>query len=105
MYPLAPDGAGHDLHRACFFRAPIADCDFPHTAASGGKQSSMPAEQALGRERRIVFLSRIEDHLDDALDVAIGRSEGADIHAETARKRRAHLVPVEDFAFNLARLD
>ena len=46
----------------------------------------MPAEQALGLERFVVFEGRIEDHLDDTLDVAIGGSKRADVHAQPARK-------------------
>ena len=105
VHALAADGTGDDLHRTCFFGAPVADSDLAHAAASGRKQRSVPSEQALGRERRIVFFRSVKDHFDDALDVAVGRSECADIHAETARKRRAHLILVEDFAFDLARLD
>src|SRR5579871_170722 len=64
----------------------------------------MPAEQALGCKRLGVFFGRVEHHLDDALDVTVGRSEPADIHAEAARERGAHLTLVEDFALDLARL-
>ena len=62
----------------------------------------MPAEQAFLGERLVVFLGGVEHHLDDALDIAVGGREGADIHAEAAGDRGAHLILVEDFAFDLA---
>src|SRR6185312_16276069 len=63
----------------------------------------MPAEQALGCKRFGVFFGRVEHHFDDALDVAVGRSESADIDPKPTRERRAHLILVEDLALDLAR--
>jgi len=65
----------------------------------------VPAEQSLCRQQRIIFFSGIEHHLDDALDVTIGRRERADIHPQPARERGAHLIAIEHLAFNLARLE
>jgi len=45
-------------------------------APAGRKQRSMPAEQALGGEWIVVVLGRVEHHLDDTLDVAVGRLDG-----------------------------
>ena len=52
-----------------------------------------------------VVLGCIEHHLDHALDVAVGRNQATDIHAQPARDRGAHLIRVEDLAFDLAGLE
>ena len=53
----------------------------------------------------LIVLRGVEHHLDDALDIAIGGRQGADVHAEAARDRGADLLAIEHFAFDLARLE
>ena len=65
----------------------------------------MPCEQPLGGERLVVMARGVEHHLDDALDVAVCRLEGADVHAEAAGDGGADLFGVELFAFDLAALE
>ena len=65
----------------------------------------MPGEQAVLGERRRKVLGRVEHHLDHAVDVAVRRGEGSDIHAEAAGDRGSHLILVEQFAFDFAGLE
>src|SRR5262249_30279209 len=75
------------------------------TAAAGWKYRSVPGEQPLSRERLVIFLSGIEHHLDHALDISVGWRESARIYAEPPGDRRTHLLLIEDFALDFARLD
>src|ERR1035441_9350130 len=43
-------------------------------------------------------------HLTHPLAFRVGGGNAADIHSQTARDGGAHLLPIEHFAFNLARL-
>src|ERR1700733_14305376 len=65
----------------------------------------MPAEESLLGQRRVVALGGVEHHLDDAFDVSVDGGEGTDVETEAARYGRAHLLLVEDFAFDFAGLD
>ena len=65
----------------------------------------MPGEQPLGRERLLVVARGVEHHLDDALDMAVGGLQPADVHAETAGDRGADLLGVQLLAFDLAGLE
>jgi hypothetical protein len=44
----------------------------------------VPGEQALPGQGFVVVLGRVEHHLDDTLDMAIGRRESADVDAEAS---------------------
>ena len=55
--------------------APGAHLDLVHTAAAGRKQRRVPAEQPVGRESLFVFLSGIERHLDDAIELLTSVTE------------------------------
>ena len=68
-----------------------------------GNSAACQPKSLLLRQRFGIALRRIEHHLDDAFDITVGGSQPADIHAEAARDRRAHLLPVENLAFNFAR--
>ena len=76
-----------------------------HAAAPCREQRRVPAEQPLLGQRLGVVLRGVEHHLDDALNVAVRRRQRADIHAETPGDGGAHLIPVEDFALDLAGLE
>ena len=52
-----------------------------------------------------ILLGRVEHHLDDAFDIAVGGRQRADVHAQPAGDRGAHLIRVEDLTFDLARLE
>ena len=65
----------------------------------------MPPEQPLRRQRLAVALCRVEHHLDDALDMAVGRLQPADVDAKLARDRRADLIGIQPVALDLAALD
>ena len=65
----------------------------------------MPAEHPLGGQRPVIVLRGIEHHLDHPLDVPVGRRQRADVDAEAAGDRGAHLVLVEDFAFDFRGLE
>ena len=51
----------------------------------------------------LIFLGGVEHHLDDAVDMPVGRRQCPDIESETACERGAYLIDVEDFALDLAR--
>src|ERR1051326_1257280 len=73
MHALAPDGTRDNLHRAGLVIPPGADRYLAHAAAAGWEHRSVPGEQALVGQRLFVFLSRVEHHLDEALNLAVGR--------------------------------
>ena len=75
---------------------------FVHPAAAGRKQRGMPAEQAFFGQGLGILLGGVEHHLNDAFDVPVGGGKCPDIEPEAAGDRGAHLVAVEDFAFDLA---
>ena len=81
---------------------PCAHGDLAHSAAASRKQRGMPGEQPLIGQGRRIILGRVEHHLDDAFDVAIGRHKPSDVRAEMTREGRAHLFLVEQLAFDLA---
>src|SRR5262245_28898713 len=64
----------------------------------------MPSEEALGSQRQVVVLRRVEHHLHDTFDVTIRRFQGAYIHPELSSDRRTNLAGVEFLAFDLAAL-
>ena len=64
----------------------------------------MPGEEPFFGQRLLISLCRIEHHLNDTLDIAVGSRQSADIDSQTARNGGAHLIPVENLAFNLTRL-
>ena len=105
MDPLVPDGTGDNLHGAALVlrHAPTVIC--AHAAAPGREQGGMPGEQALVGQRLGVFLGGIEHHLDDALDVPVGRRQRADIHPQPARDRGSNLILFQDLALDLTGLD
>lgn len=61
----------------------------------------MPAEQALLGQRLVVLLRRVEHHLHDAVDVAVGTLEADDLEPQAPGHPRAHLVGVEPLALDL----
>ena len=63
----------------------------------------MPAEQAFLRQWILIFLGGVEHHLDDAVDIPIGRRHGPDIESQASSEGGAHLVDVEDLSLDLAR--
>lgn len=69
--------------------------------ARAGEATSPRGDTVRGRcaERS---LGRVEHQFDDALHVAVGRDQAADIHAETAGKRGANLVAIKLLALDLA---
>jgi hypothetical protein len=105
MHALAPGRPGHHLHGSAFVLAPCADRDLEHSTVARGKQGGMPRVEPLFGKRFIVVLGGVEHHFDDALDVPIGRGQGADIHAESPRNRRTHMLSVEALALDLTRLE
>ena len=104
VHALAADRAGHDLHRRGPVVTPHADVDRVHAAASGRKERRVPAEEPFFGQRPIETLGGVEHHFHHAFDVPVGRFQAADVDAETARERRAHLVGVEGLALDLAAL-
>ena len=65
----------------------------------------MPGAQALVRERRGVALRGVERHLHNAVDVAVGGDQAADVEAQAARDGGAHLVLVQLLALDVAALE
>src|SRR5436305_3438746 len=65
----------------------------------------MPGEQPFGGQRLVEPTRGVEHHLDDPLDMAVGRLEGADVHPQPPGDRRADLLDVERLPFDLAALD
>jgi len=55
--------------------------------------------------RVIVILCRIEHHLDDALDIPVSGGQSANAQTKTTCNRRAHLVGIKNFAFDLGRFE
>ena len=94
---LPADRAGDDLHGACASIAPGADRDLFHAAAAGGKERGVPAEQAFGGQRLVVFLGRVEHHLDNAFHIAVGRRQGADIACRGGARARSVPDPCREF--------
>ena len=62
----------------------------------------MPPEQAFRCERPVIVLRRVQHHFHDALDVTVRRPQPADVDSEPASDRRAHLLGIQLFAFDLA---
>jgi hypothetical protein len=62
----------------------------------------VPTEQPFSSKRHVIPFGCIEYHLDDAINVAICGRESAYIHSKAPRDRGTHLVPIEDFALDLA---
>src|ERR1035441_3166950 len=92
------------LHGAGLVIAPCTNGDFHHAAACGWKQRRVPGEEPLLGQGFGIVLRCVEHHLNDTLDLTVGGGQPADIHSQTARDGGAHLLPIEHFAFNLARL-
>src|SRR5579872_844717 len=65
----------------------------------------MPSEKALARQRLSKILAGIEDHFNNTLDVAVRRTEPGDIHSQPPSKGGAHVIRIEGFPLDLARLD
>ena len=65
----------------------------------------MPAQEALGRQRRCGTGGGVEHHVDDALDVTVHRRDRTDVHTEAPCDGRAHRCHVQHFALDLAGLD
>jgi hypothetical protein len=104
MHPLAADGTGDYLHRVGLLVAPSPDRDSPHLAAAGREQRRVPVVQSVCGKWLVVAPRRVEHHLDDALDVAIGPPESADVHAEATRDRRLHFRRIERLPLDVAAL-
>src|SRR5262245_12910088 len=65
----------------------------------------MPSVETVSRQRGCMVLGGIKDDLADALDIAIGRCERANLDAEPSRDRGSHFVTIEDLSLYLARFD
>lgn len=65
----------------------------------------MPGEQSLFGQRIGIMLGRIQHHLYDAFDIPIHRCQRADIHAQSPGYGGIHLLAIEVFTPDLARLD
>jgi hypothetical protein len=63
----------------------------------------MPAKEPLFRQRFIILLHRVEDHLHDALYVAISRRQSSNINAKASRDCRSHLFFIEVLSLDLVR--
>ena len=64
----------------------------------------MPPEEAVRHERLIVVSSRVEHHLDDALDVPVRGLQRAHVHAEPPGNRRPDLLGFQSLSLDLAAL-
>src|SRR5579863_10398463 len=64
----------------------------------------MPGKEPLRAERLAIVSRCVEHHLDHSLDTAVSRLERTGFHAKAARDRRAYLLRVEPFPFDLAAL-
>ena len=105
MHFLAAYRARDNLHRTCAVIAPRSDDDLAHAAASGRKQRRVPREKPLFGQGLQVAARRVEHHFDNALDIAIGGNQPADVHAEPPGDRRADLIGRELLSLDLARSD
>ncbi len=65
----------------------------------------MPAPQALGRQRMVMPLRGIKQHVDDAISSTVSGSQGADVDTQAPGKRRTHRMRVEGFALDFAGLE
>jgi hypothetical protein len=65
----------------------------------------VPRRQPVRGQRLCELLGRVEQHLDDAVDIAIGGDQSRDVHAEPACERGTHLGAVENLALDLARFN
>ena len=65
----------------------------------------MPRRQPVRGQRLRELLGRVEQHLDDPVDVAIAWDQSGDVHPQPARERGTHLGVVENLALDLARFD
>ena len=73
VHLLPADWPRDNLHRAAAIVAPVADGDFLKTTSARGEECRVPAEQPVGRQGLRVVGGCVEHHLDDALDIAVGR--------------------------------
>src|SRR5260370_4136592 len=105
MDALAAKGTGDDLHWSGFFVAPCASDNFSHTASPCREERCVPGEQPVLRKLFFVLLRSVEHHLDHTFDVAVGGRQRCHVASKTARDRGPHLILVEDFALDLARLE
>ncbi len=51
------------------------------------EERRVPAKEPIWRQGLIVALGRVEHHFHYPLDVAVGRRQTADVHAETTSER------------------
>src|SRR5688572_17476398 len=105
MHALATHWPGDNLHWSFCVIAPGANGNPVNTAMPCREQRRLPAKQALGGERLLKILCRVEHHFHDALHGPVCRNRAGNIHAESAGDRGAHLLSAEMFTFYFASLD
>ena len=93
---LFPVGSRHDLHRHGAPVPPSTHDDPAYPAAPRREQRGVPVEEPFGGQGADVVLGRIEHHLHDAFDMAVGRDDAADVDAQSSGDRGADLGTVED---------
>lgn len=84
VHPLPANRPRDDLHGAGAIIPPCAHPDPMQGTPPRGKQRGMPAEQPFHRQWLLIILSRVEHHLDDALDIPVGRCEPPEIQPQPA---------------------
>jgi hypothetical protein len=105
MHALPADWPRYHLHGTCIVIPPFTNTDAMHAAPARGEERCMPAVQPLGGQRLAIVLCRVEHHFDHALDIPVGRRQRPDVDAEAAGDRGAHLVLVQELAFDFRGLE
>ncbi len=101
---LAVQWTRDHLHRAGAVVAPTACLDLAQSAVAGREQRCLPAEHPARGERMIILTRCVQHHFHHALHAAVSRFERADVYSQLARDRRADLLGIQAFSFDLAAL-
>ncbi len=93
------------MHRHGGVVAPRTDAHARDGAVPCGEQGGVPAEQALGRQGLFAVAGGVQPQVHHAVHMPVGRSQRANVYAQSARDDGAHGLQIESLAVNLAGFD
>ncbi len=105
MHFFTAHRARHHFHGAACIGAPRGHGDAYPTAVAGGKQSCVPAQQALLRQWLVKVAGSVQHHVYHAVHMPVAGGQSANVQPEPAGDGRTHGVLVEALAFYLTGFD
>ena len=105
MDPFPSQSPRDHLHGSQGIVAPLGDTDPVEAAAPRGEERAMPTEQPLLRQGLLAMLKRVQDEVDHPFHVPPEGDRGGDLDAQPVGDRGTHLLVVQNFTFDLGRLD